>query len=286
MLRALVALVCVVMLAGPAAAQSSITLNANPTILVDASINGRPVRLEVDLRFPDVLVLSQAAAERLGVRRVPLARVVAALDDARVSGRLARPHVAFANGERVRVNAGVFPVPASRRADGVIGPGVLPYDRITIVLGGDAAGARDIVLSLDDPDIWRTATDVGGVEAQLSFDSANAPTVLNRSLASALDASGGVAASGDLEQAQLMLGLRTLMQPVTSDTTVAGLALGPTLARTRSPLLGAEEEGAVTVLADANLPPPALWLGRSAISHCASISVDRSSRTLTLRCAG
>jgi hypothetical protein len=59
----------------PAVAQTSITLNADPAPIIDAQINGRPVRLEVDPRMPDMFALSTPAAERLGVRRVPFVAI-------------------------------------------------------------------------------------------------------------------------------------------------------------------------------------------------------------------
>ena len=72
-----------------------------------------------------------------------------------------------------------------------------------------------------------------------------------------------------------------------ADASLEGLALGPTFARTNSPLLGALEEDAIVVEAEGNAPPPGLTLGRAALrdAGCSSISVDRRTRRLTLTCA-
>lgn len=274
--------------AAPAVAQTSIMLDAGPAALVDAEINDRPVRLEIDPRMPDMLMLSTPAAERLGVRRLPLAGVEVGIEGGgSMRGRLARPRIEF--GERSARNvAGVFPVPVSTHADGVIGPGSLPYDVITIRLAPDAPATRDIVFPLEDADIWHARASVGGETLRVMFDVANEASVLNRPAARLFDRRGAIPTAGDLAERPLILGLSTLMQPVTTDLTVEGLSLGPTFARTMSPLLGALEEDAIVVEGEASETPPTLTLGRAALlqAGCSSISVNRRAKRLTLRCAG
>lgn len=281
---AFLALLC---FAAPAAAQSAITLRAEPAPIVDAEINGRPVRLEVDLRFPKGLALSRAAAQRLRVRQVPLMQIGVGIEgsESTLRGRIARPRLLF-EGRASRAFAGVFGAPVSTRADGVIGPGALPYDVVTIVLNPEPAGARDIVLPLDDADDWTVRTEIGGQEFQVNFNAANSASVFNRTASRALDATGDIPAAGAVAEMPLILGLRTMMQPVETDLAVFGLPVRPAYARTNAPLLGATEEDAIVVQGQAeNAPPPILTLGRSALSRCASISVDRRSRQMTLRCA-
>ncbi len=274
-------------LAGPAAAQTSITLEASPVAIVDASINGRPVRFEVDPRMPDMLALSTPAAERLGVRRLPLAQIQVGIEGGgSMRGRIARPNIRF--GERSARNmAGLFPVPVSTRADGVIGPGSLPYDVVTIRIGADAATPRDIVMPLENPDVWSAQADVGGRSLRLIFDVANEASILNRPAVRAFDRAGAIPSAGELAERPLILGLSTLMQPVTTTLTVHGIELGPTFARTISPLLGALEEDAIIGEGEASETPPTLTLGRQALlqAGCSSISVNRRTRQLTLRCA-
>jgi len=67
--------------AASAAAQTSITLDARQGApVVEAQINRRPVRLEIDPRMPDLLALSTSAAERLEVRRLPMASATVAIE--------------------------------------------------------------------------------------------------------------------------------------------------------------------------------------------------------------
>lgn len=277
--------------AAPAWAQSTLTLEANPVPIVDAQINGRPVRLEVDLTFPRGLALSTQAAERIGVRRVPFVGVRIALEgsDASIGGRVARPRITFrgtADDESTRAFSGVFAVPVSTRADGVIGPGVLPYDVVVVRLRPDQDGARDIAFSLSDEDEWVTRTQVGGQSVLVNFNPGVEGSIFNRTAARVFDASGGIQAAGALAEMPVALGLRTLMQPVTSALDVSGIPIGPSFARTNAPLLGADEADAVVVEAEPRDPPPArITLGRAALSNCSTITVERRTRRLTLRCA-
>lgn len=287
MLLRILALLAGLCLAAPAAAQTSITLDAAPVAIIEAQINGRRVQLEVDPRMPDMLALSTSAAERLGVRRLPLAVIEVGIDGGgSMRGRIARPNIRF--GQRSARNfAGVFRAPVSTRADGVIGPGSLPYDVITIRLGADAPSHRDIVMPLEDADIWTTDAEVGGQSLRLTFDVANEASILNRAAARLFDSRGVIPVAGDLAERPLILGLSTNMQPVTTELTVHGLSLGPTFARTIAPLLGALEADAIVAEGEASDSRPALALGRAALTQagCSSISVNRRTRQLTLRCA-
>jgi hypothetical protein len=270
-------------------AQTSVTLDArNGAPLVDAQINGRPVQFEVDTRLPDGLALSRAAAQRLRVRQVPFLGIAIAADggDSRVSGRIARPRIVF-DGEDSRAFAGVFPVPVTTRGDGAIGPGAMPHDLITITLGAEQPGARDITFPLENGDVWLGRADVGGRPVRVEFDVINSATVFNRPASRMFDASGGIVAEGEVVDTPMLLGLRTMMQPIRTDLTVGGLALTTARARTNSPLLGADEEGAVVVSGEDNGIEPRITIGRGALiaARCSSISVDRRAKRMTLRCA-
>ncbi len=284
LLFALGALVCG--LTTQAWAQDSITLQAGSPI-IDAEINGRPVRLEVDLRFPRALALSTEAAQRLRVRRIPFANARIGIEgsDDTLAGRIARPRVVFQGEEDERAFAAIFGVPVTRRADGLVGPGVLPYNTIVVRLGPDQPGARDITFPMEDADDWRVSTQVGGETLQVLFDVSAGPTIFNRTASRLFDRPGGLVPVGDLARLPLILGLETMMQPVETDFTVAGLALGSTYARTNAPLIGATEPDAIVSESQArNPPPPNVTLGREALSPCSSITVDRRARRLTLRC--
>lgn len=266
-----------------AVAQRQITLRADPIPIVDAQINGRPVRLEVDPRLPDVLVLNPAAAERLNVRRVPFVGARVSIDDSYIRGRIARPRIEFGSAGASRATTGIFNLPATDRADGVIGPGVLPHDVIRVELGGGSG--RSIQFALANADIWEFPVDLGGLNLDVVFDLTSARSTFSRSASSRLDESGAIVAEGEHSEAPMLLGLRALTQPVQTSLAIQGLPLNSAVARTRSPLMGALDEETLVVVADGEESRPRLWVGREALANCASVSVDRRTRTLTLDCA-
>lgn len=271
-------------LATPALAQTSITLRATPVAIVDAQINGQPVRLEVDPRLPDVLVLNPAAAQRLRVQRVPFVAARVSLDDSYVRGRIARPRIEFGAAGASRATTGIFNVPATDRADGVIGPGVLPQDIVRIELGGGGTG-RTIQFPLANADIWQIDAELGGLNLQAVFDLNNTRSTFNRSASSHLDQSGAIVAEGELSQISMLLGLRAQAQPIQTSLALRGLSLNPAVARTRAPLEGALDDETIVVTAEGEETRPRVWVGRNALATCSSISVNRRTRTLTLECA-
>ncbi|MBL8535835.1 MAG: hypothetical protein JNM59_00365 [Hyphomonadaceae bacterium] len=266
-------------------AEEAVTLSADPVPIIRAEINGHPVRLEVDLRMPDMLVLNPDAAERLGVRRVPFVSAAAALDDSRIRGRVARPRIVFADGGDMRAITGIFNVPATSRADGIIGPGALPFDIVTVALAPGSAAEREIAIPLRNADIWEGRTSLAGVEVKFSFDLANAATTFNRTASARLDEAGAIAADGAHTETPMVLGLRAQTQPVRTALTIEGLPLNPGVARTRAPLLGALDEESIVVVGEGEPPPPNVWVGRQALAGCSSVSVDRRARRMILRCA-
>jgi hypothetical protein len=172
-------------------------------------------------------------------------------------------------------------------AEGLIGPGAMPYDVITITLGAEPAQVREIRFTLEDADIWRASAQVGGETLLVMFDVTNPASVFNRPAARLFDRAGAIPAAGELAETPMVLGLTTMMQPVTTELTVEGLTLAPAFARTNAPLLGALEEDAIVAAGETDAPPPSLVVGRAALERagCVSISVDRRTRQLTLRCA-
>lgn len=272
-----------------AAAQTELTLRADPVPIVTVQINGVPVTLEVDTQSAQgAVIIDRTTARRLQLRPAVFGRMRVGIDgsDTMIEGRVARPSIRFADGAEVRAVVGIFDTPVSGRADGVIGVDTLPYETVAIVLGDAASAERSIVLPALAPGTWRTRSQVAGQDYVLGFHLERGATVINRRASDLLDEAGLLQAEGDLVEATTILGLTTATQPVRTDLRIEGLALGTTLARVNTPLLGAIEEGALVVTApEPTTSQPAIFLGREALSRCSSITSSRSARTLTLRCA-
>jgi len=262
-------------------------IDAAPAPIIDARINDRPARLEIDTRLPSVILLNRDAARRLGVRLLPVVRVALDVDDeTSVRGRVARPRVTLADGVSLRALTGVFPVAATSRADGRIGPGALPHDVVSIRLRADGADLEDIALAWPDQAHWRTQVSAAGQTLGLVFDIEHEATIFNRDAARMLDHAGAVRADGALTDREILLGLRTSVQPIVVGFPLLGRTPGPAFAMTAAPLFGAAEPGALVVRARTDTEPrPGVTLGRGALDHCASITADRARRQLILRCA-
>jgi hypothetical protein len=276
------------MAATPALAQpSALHLTADPVPIIEATINRRPVRLQVDPRMPDALTLNASAAQRLGVRNLPMVRARIVLDDASLLTRLARPEVRFANGRETRAMALIFATDLVEGADGVIGPGALAYDTVTISFGAPRAAARTRRFTLADPDLWFPSFALTpDSNARFDFNLTDSETMLNRPALHALERARLVVAAGELAPRHLIFGMRTSMQPAVIDSSVTfdGLALGPAMARTNAPIIGDEDTIIVEGEGEGEREPR-VSIGRAALSACWSISVDRATRQLTLVCA-
>ncbi|KAF0172728.1 MAG: hypothetical protein IV086_13940 [Hyphomonadaceae bacterium] len=283
-LKALFVAACVAA-TSTAARADEIVLRADAPI-VDVTINGKPARMLVDTFLPDMMVLNPDTQTRLGVRPVPMLNGRAVFDDASVRAHIARPRIVFANGKSSRALTGLFGAPWSGIAgvDGAMGPGVLPYDRVRIILR-DGAGGTVRTHRLPDPEAWMFDSPLAGETARVSFRPSMQESMLNRAAARHLDERRLLALTGAVERRDFFLGLSTTIQPATTDERVAGYAIGAVIARTDAPLVGAEDVDVIRVTADAGRPQQlTVTLGRAALAGCYEMIWERASGTLSLRC--
>lgn len=276
------------LLSAPAARADEIVLRADPHPIVDVTINGKAARLLVDPTLPDVIVFDPGAQAKFGIRRTPFVAARVILDDASIRAHVARPNVTFPNGKSSRAFAGLFgarwvDVPG---VDGAVGPGVLPYDDVRIILREGAGGAVQ-QFALKDPDVWQIAATLGGEPVEVTFGLRREESMLNRSAASLLSEQGVFTATGDVRQTLFFLGLSTTTQPGRVSERVLGRSMGETLARTAAPLSGATGDVDVVVVRPPSDEPPrnTATLGQAALAGCTEVSFSRRTKMLSLRCA-
>jgi hypothetical protein len=275
-----------VALAPGAARADAIVLHATPIPVVDVQVNGRPARFEVDTTLPDVAVINPAAAARLQVRPAPMIRAAVTSDDLSITGRVARPRIVFSNGEASRSLAGLFGAPYRvGDLDGAIGPGVLPFDRVRIVLRPGGGGAHHRTLPLTAGESWRFAAPVGDAQGALVFNLARNESVLSRAATSLFERLALMTPTGDVSLTQYPLGLSTRTQPVRTAQTLAGFALGPTLARTTAPLLAPDGIDTVVVTPGGRERPVyEITLGREALAGCGEMIWERRTKRIVITC--
>ncbi|MDZ4775814.1 MAG: hypothetical protein SGJ23_03410 [Alphaproteobacteria bacterium] len=254
--------------------------------IVEITVNDKPARMLVDPTLPDMMVFNPDAQARLGVRPVPMVNARAVFDDASIRARVARPKLVFANGKSSRAFTGLFGEKWSERGDvdGAMGPGVLPYDRVRIILR-DGAGGTTQTFRLPKREFWSFPQTIAGEEANVLFSLSRQETMVNRALARSLDEARLLTLMGDVQQRRFFLGLTTTVQMAHANQLVAGRPMGVTIARTDAPLAGSNDVDVVTVTATAEQPQKrAVTLGRNALSDCYEFVWERAAGTLSLRC--
>ncbi len=283
-LKALLVAACVGA-ASTTARADEIVLRADSPI-VDVTINGKPARMLVDTFLPDMMVLNPDTQTRLGVRPIPMVGGRAVFDDASVRARIARPRIVFANGKSSRAFTGLFGAKWSETAgvDGAMGPGVLPYDRVRIILR-DGDGGTSRTHRLADPENWMFESPLAGAPSRVTFRPLMAESMLNRRAARHLDEQRLLTLNGEVRRRDFFLGLSTTVQPATTEVQIAGYAIGPIIARTDAPLAGSEDVDVVrATAATEDDKPRVVTLGRQALSHCYEFVWERAAGTLSLRC--
>lgn len=132
--------------AGPAVA-AELRVTADGNYLIDATINGHPVRLRVDPETSGYVILNGATVERIGLRRSMIGSR-AQIGPVRLDGssKVAELSIGGVTGDRRMVWIDREMVAG---ADGLIGPADMHYDRVIFDLGLAGAGEAAFELPLD-----------------------------------------------------------------------------------------------------------------------------------------
>jgi hypothetical protein len=131
----------------PAASHAAdLTVDAASNFIIDATINGQPVRLRVDPETSGYVILNPATVARIGLRRSMLGSRTQ-IGPVRLTGssKVAEVTVGGVTGERRVV---WIDRPAIEGADGLIGPADMPYDRVIFTLAATRGGEATFVLPM------------------------------------------------------------------------------------------------------------------------------------------
>jgi len=132
----------------PATARAEdLTVDVASNFLIDARINGQPVRLRVDPETSGYVILNPATVERIGLRRSML-RSRTQIGPVRLTGwsKVAEVSIGGVTGDRRVV---WIDRPAVDGADGLIGPADMHYARVTFTLGPARADEATFVLPME-----------------------------------------------------------------------------------------------------------------------------------------
>jgi hypothetical protein len=268
-------------------APATLELDArNGPPVLDVVAGGRAMRLEVEPDLGPGVALNRNAPSARGIRPALTRNVTISIRDGpSIRGRLAATRIVLADGVRLNAPVGLYALTVSQVADGVVGLSALPHDIITIQLGAREVGEVDLQMPLTAAGGVFGRIDRDGDRIGLAYRFRDTASVLNVRATRMLEAEGKLVPRGTLVNHEVVLGLRTSAQPVTTDFRPRGLDLGNTLAETNAPLEGAPEPGTVIVIGSRTaLPPPRVALGRQALRACSRIVIDRRRQLLTLSC--
>ena len=299
MMRSLLRLLCLVLLAVASTPlrAADLTVSANSYFLIDAWINGHPVRLRVDPGGSGYVVLNPATVERIGLERSML-RSSTRIGPIRLDGwsKVARVRIGETEGRRRLV---WIDRPVVEDADGLISPADMPYDLVTFELGAERQGARDYVLPLEFPrgEGLYYPFPAGDQQVHVKFSLIKAHSMATGAAGALLSGLFGGSWMGDPRDALIDFGVARPVRPLALERPLSleGLELDRFFVRTGDhrgnlelpPEPDADPDEIVVTGAGGKRQRAryGLTIGLDRLSSCSRLVWNNLNRQLTLRCA-
>ena len=287
--------------AAPASAQIGAKLRSKiefdttrGTPLMDVEVGGRKLRFALDPLLGRHLVLNPGTVRMLAFRPIEGLSIEAGLDEATVTGAAGRMLIRAKGGAQYVY--GVFlgqphlPYGSNEQYDLAGGFESLPAKTVIVHLNRDLTGPmRNYRFS-------RSASDaepgfpvrINDTRMRMNVQFANAATWLDRRAAEMLVDEGKMRPRGQIVPIPAWFGMQIPVQEVVPTTPVSlkGLIVERLQARTPDPLIlpqAGQGEIIVSSIADDDRSPVIL-VGTQAFRDCASMTFNRLTRSLTLRC--
>lgn len=282
--------------AGPALPDELVLSGQN---IIDVTINGQPLRLEVRPEAAEAPTLNADVAARLGLKPGMVA-FRSMVGPEKVNGNSSVHRVDYGAGERKQR---IFWTDrrSSTIADGTISPASLPYRKVTFQLGEAGAGEREISLPLDNFGFLGrlgvgTTLDLNGEKVRFQFSLARDQTLVSAPTGNWLAQNRGGKFTGQPRQTLIFYGIQ---RPTREMTLSQSIAIGPrelVSADVRysdygdaSGIASADDASAdsdeIVVVGDKKRDVDLrIVAGRAFLKGCASLTYDMQKRTLGLRC--
>jgi hypothetical protein len=291
---ALLATLLAIFAALPAKAKD-LNLDAASGHMIDAQINGVPVRLRVDPETSGYIILNGEAARRINLRRSLLgAETVIGPIRIKGSSKVARVALGGVTGRRRVVWTDKVAAPG---ADGLIGPADMPFDRVTFQLRSPAAEERAVSLPMK----WDRSFGLfypvtfGAQAVRFRISTVRSDSVATAAAGAVIAALHGGAWSGPPGEQMLKYEVVRPVRPMTlaRPASLGGLPLDRFHVRT------GDSRGNNLLPPDAPADPDEivvtgerqrqkarydLSLGTEWLSACSSLSWDNRAKVMTLRC--
>jgi len=291
----LMSFLLVAMLLPATARAEDLTVDAASNFLIDATINGQPVRLRVDPETSGYIILNPATVERIGLRRSML-RSRTQIGPVRLTGssKVAAVSIGGVTGDRRLV---WIDRPAVDGADGLIGPADMHYERVTFTLGPARAGEAAFEMPMDFErsfGLFHAAT-LGEHAFRFHFSLRKPWSLATAGAGAALATLHGGDWSGEALEQTIEFGVvrpvraMTLRRPVE----LQGFAIAALRVRTGDnrgnlslpPEPDADPDEVVVTGESRQRAAFVVHVGMDRLSRCSSLVWDNGSRQLTLHCA-
>jgi hypothetical protein len=280
-----------------AAGAADLTVDAASGFLIDATINGQPVRLRVDPETSGYIILNPAAAARLGLRGSWI-RSRTQIGPVRLDGESAVAHVTL-GGVRGSRRLVWIARPAVAGADGLIGPADMPYGHVTFVIHPPRAieTAAELPMEFTRRAGLAFALRVGRETVHIQFSLLKADSMATAAAGAVLGDTYHGGWSGAFREEEIEFGVVRPVRPLAlaSPVDLAGFRFSGFLVRTgdhRGGLALPPEPGAdpneIFVTGERRGGQRAMFaltLGLDRLGACSIIVWDNLRRRLTLRCA-
>lgn len=293
-LSRLASLVCLVLaMAGPARA-ADLELPAGAHV-IEARINGHPVRLRVDAEAPGYILLNPAAIARVGLRP-SMTRARFLVGPIRLTGRTKSTRVTI--GTRTDERRVIWiDRDVVTDADGMISPADLPFDRVTMHLRAPGSGEQLFRLPLEfnaNSGLFLRQP-LGGQEVSFKIAAANPSTLVTAAAGALIAAQHAGTWAGDAQDHPIRFGIARPTRPLILGNVfvVGGLALDRMLVRISDNRGNAvlppdheadPDEMIVTADTQRQRARYTVFLGADWLAGCSSMTWDNGARIMTISC--
>lgn len=288
------ALAALSLLAAPARA-ADLVVDAGSDFLIEATINGHPVRLRVDPETSGYVILNPDTVARIGLRRSMLGSRTQ-IGPVRLTGssKVARVALGGVTGDRRVV--WLTDRAAVAGADGLIGPADMPYNRVTFQLRAARPGEARFELPMAFERSYGLffPMSLGGQEMRFQLTLTKAETMATAAAGAHIAALHGGVWIGDARDQLIDFGVVRPVRPLALAQPVLlnGLYLGRLLVRT------GDNRGNLTLPPEPDADPDEVvvagesrqraafnvTLGRDRLSECSRLVWDNGTRRMSLDC--
>jgi hypothetical protein len=266
--------------------------------IIPVTMNGKALKLQVDPDIESVRLINPEIANALSLKTGGIFGVAYTLGPIEIEGDSRRVDIDFGD-IALRRRVVWFQRPASSAANGVIGPGGLPYEIIRFNLRPKVAGERALSLPLSPVGIFGVTggeaySQIGGRKVDIGFSFERDENVVVAPTGVLIARLNGGGFSGEKRNTVIRFGIQRPVRPMSlvRPIEIGGIAVSNFLVRTTDfgdsssiPEGQKVDEDEIVVTAKSKKKRnDRITLGRSFLSKCSSLTYDFPAKLVRLSC--